>query len=101
MAPNAEVDLRQTSNAKMSCDVDQECDLHAVRLLQRDGVKGAASPRRLAGEGLTDLTQAGVEQRENRASGELVDAPAAGRHVVEWPFVIPLHQLGFRPLQQG
>jgi len=101
MPSHAEIDLRQTTHAELSGDIDQQSDLDAVRLLQRDGVERAAPSGRLAGERLSDLAESRVEERENRTCGQLVHSPAAGRHVVQWPLVIPLHQLGFGALEEG
>ena len=95
MTSHPEVDLRQTAHAELASDVDQQGDLNAVCLLQRDHVERATSPGRLAGEGLSYLTESGVEQRQYWASGQLVHSPAPGRHVVQRPFVVSLHQLGF------
>src|ERR1039458_5386802 len=100
MASHTEIDRRQTAHTELTSDVDQEGDFHAVRLLQGDDVEGAASPGGLAGEGLSYFAESGVKQRQNRASGQFVDAPAPGRHVVQRPFVISLYQLGFRALEE-
>lgn len=101
MASYPEIDLSQTAHAELSSDVDQECDLDAVGLLQRDGVERASSSGGLAGEWLSDLAQSRVEQGQDWTGGQLVDSSSAGRHVVQRPLVIALYQLGFRTLQEG
>ena len=95
MAPNTEINLRQTSYTELSGDVDQESDLNAVGFLQCDDIECAASSGGLSGQRLTDFTESGVEQRKYWARGELVHSTAAGRHVVQGPLVITFHQLGF------
>lgn len=100
MAANTEINLRQTPHTELTGDVDQESDLHAVGLLQRDDVECAAPSGGLTGQRLSDFTESGIEQRKNRARGELVHSTAAGRHVVQGPLVIPFHQLGFWALEE-
>jgi len=79
MAANTEINLRQTPHTELTGDVDQESDLHAVGLLQRDDVECAAPSGGLTGQRLSDFTESGIEQRKNRARGELVHSTAAGR----------------------
>lgn len=61
-------------NTELARDVDQERDLHAVGLLQRDCIECTSTAGRLAGEGLANLAQTGVEQRKYRASGQFIDS---------------------------
>jgi len=46
-----QVNLRQTSHTELPGDVDQESDLDAVGLLERDDVEGAAAPGGLTARG--------------------------------------------------
>ena len=94
MSSNTEVDLREASarRTRRAMSIKQR-DLDAVGLLQRDGVERTSPSGRLAGEGLANLAETGVEQRQDRASGQFVDAPAPGGHVVQGSLVVALHQL--------
>src|SRR5664280_1278412 len=101
MTSNTEVDLSERVHTKLACDVDQEGDLDAVGLLERDGLVGAPASRSLTRERLANLTETGVEQGENWSRRQFVHAPPAGGHVVKRPLVVALHELDVGPLQKG
>ena len=64
-------------------------------------VRRRCGARRLAGQGLADLAEARVEQREDGTGGQFVHPPAARGHVVQRSLVIALDQLDRRALEQG
>ena len=101
MATNTEINLGQAVHTVELRDVDEHGNLHAVRLFEDDGLKGAATPGRFTGQGLADLTEAGKEERKNGSGRQFVDAAAPSGHVVQGPLVVALHQLDVGLLQQG
>ena len=60
-------------------DVDEQSELDAPALDERQRLEQRAPPGVLAGERLHDVGELGEQRREQRAGDELGDAPAAGR----------------------
>jgi hypothetical protein len=60
MPSNAEINLGETVHPELAGDVNEERDLNAVGLLQRDGVEGASPSGSFPGERLADFAEAGI-----------------------------------------
>ena len=75
----AEVDLRDGADAESDGDVDQQRDVHAVSLDERQPLEQLAPACVLAGQRLDDRVEVWEQQREQRSGDELGDPSAPCR----------------------
>ena len=92
MFAHAEVGLRDGVDAEPFGDVDDEPELDAPALHERDRLEHLAPARVLARQRLHEARQLREQRTQQRAGHELGDAAAAGRFAVQRSVVVPLHE---------
>ena len=90
---HAKVDLGDRGDADALDDIDEETDVDAVALDERDLLEELAATRILAGERLGEHRQLREEEGDQRTGDQLGDPPALAAHPVERPLVEPLAEL--------
>src|SRR5439155_23509013 len=89
----AKVDLGDRGEAHALDDIDEEAEVDAVALDERDLLEELAAARVLAGKRLGEHRQLREEERDQRTGDQLGDPPALAAHAVERPLVEPLAEL--------
>ena len=96
----AEVDLRDGLGAGEVGDVDQQAEVDAVPLHERQPLQQGPAPGVLARQRLHDRRQVGEQRRDGRTGHELGDATTAMGAALHGPVVVALHEVDVGPGEQ-